>query len=74
MRSRRKVTLQPIGWFSRSLKVAIDFLRLGHHRLLAGDGGQVGHRALDLLGSCAASPTPMLMTILSSRGTCMGFV
>ena len=28
MRSRRSVTIAPIGWPSRSLKVAIDFLAL----------------------------------------------
>ncbi len=68
MRHARNVTLQPIGRFSRSLKARDCLAGLGHHRLLAGDEGEVGDRALGSFLSCAFSPTPMLMTILSRRG------
>ena len=72
MRCRRKVTLQPIGMPSRSLKLATDFFA----RQTA------GFWPLSLVSSfCAlvsffesatAFPTAMLTTIFSSRGTCRG--
>ena len=37
MRSPRKVTLHPTFAPSLTLKLAIDFFRLRHHRLLPGD-------------------------------------
>jgi hypothetical protein len=50
MRAPRSVTLQPMGRFSRSLNDAIDLLRLGDQRLLAGDLRQIaGSRVHDLL-------------------------
>ena len=49
MRSRRKVTLTPICMSSRSLKVAIDACARDHHRMLAGDRGQIVGRGVDLL-------------------------
>ena len=68
------MTLQPIGMPSRSLKFATD-LRARH---------TAGFWPLSLVSSsCAlvsffesatALPTAMLMTIFSSRGTCMGFL
>ena len=73
MRSRRNVTLTPIGMSSRSLKVAIDCLA----RITTGCWPVIAVRsptaASIFLASCTASPTPMLTTILSSRGTCIGF-
>ena len=71
MRSPRSVTLQPIGMCSRSLKLAIDFLA----RVTTGFWPVMTARSFAaasiFLPSWMASPTPMLMTILSSRGTCM---
>ena len=73
MRSRRSVTLQPIGMPSRSLKFATD-LRARH---TAGFCPLI--RVSSLIAACnffwswVASPTPMLSTILSSRGICIGF-
>ena len=72
MRSRRSVTLQPIGMPSRSLKLAIDLRARVTTGFWPADRGQLAATAAST--SCrpaTASPTPMLMTIFSSRGTCM---
>jgi len=67
------VTLQPIGMPWRSLKFATDLRALvatGFCPLI------LARSAIALssfLRSAAASPTPMLITILSSLGTCIGF-
>ena len=50
IRSPRSVTLAPIARPSRILKVAIAFLARVDDGLLAGDGGQIVERLLDLLG------------------------
>ena len=50
MRSRRSVTLQPIGRFSRSLKVAIDFLAWVMTGFWPVMDGEILGRGLDLLG------------------------
>ena len=72
IRSPRRVTLAPMALPSRSLKPAIDFLARVIDRLLAGDGGQVADGAVEQAERCSvAAPTPMLMTIFSSRGTSM---
>jgi hypothetical protein len=48
--------------------------RMGDHRLLAGDHREVGGAVSTFLRSFTPSPTPMLSTILSMRGTCMAFL
>ena len=42
MRLRRRVTLQPTGMPSRSLKFDTELLGLGDDRLLAGDLAELG--------------------------------
>src|SRR5262245_20417102 len=73
MRSLRSVTLVPIGICSRTLKLAIDL----RARVTTGFWPAIIARssaATDgFLESPVASPTPMLMTILSRRGTCISF-
>ena len=74
MRSPRSVTWAPIGMPSRSLNCAIDL------RALVTDGfwPVIAVRSLMApsisLESRAASPTPMLTTILVRPGTCMMFL
>ena len=74
MRSRRRVTLQPIGMPSRSLNWAIDFLAL----VITGFWPAIACISAAAVStfflSWVASPTPMLMTILSSRGTSSRFL
>ena len=73
MRSPRSVTWAPIGMPSRSLNCAMDL------RALVTDGfwPVIAVRSLMApsisLESRAASPTPMLTTILTRPGTCMTF-
>ena len=74
MRSRRSVTLPPIGMSSRSLKVAIDLRARGHRRLLAGDLGQVGQRRGHLLGVVDRLADAHVDDDLVERGTCIGFL
>ena len=73
MRCARSVTLTPIGMFWRNLKVAIECLA----RITTGCCPVIAVRsptaASIFFASCTASPTPMLTTILSRRGTCIGF-
>ena len=72
MRARRSVTLQPIAMPSRSLKFATDL----RARQTAGFWPLIW--VISLIADCSffwswvASPTPMLRTILSSLGICMG--
>ena len=72
MRSPRRVTLAPMALPSRSLKPAIDFLArvtIGFWPVMI---VEVGDGALEQrLAWPTAAPTPMLMTIFSSRGTSM---
>ena len=74
MRSRRKVTMQPIGTPSRSLKLAIAFLALvttGFCPVMA----VISITAASItLAFWVASPTPQLTVIFSRRGTCMRFL
>ena len=74
MRSRRKVTLQPIGMPSRSLNWAIDFLALVMTGFWPAIACISAAAASTFFLSWVASPTPMLMTILSSRGTSSRFL
>ena len=56
------------------LEAGDRLLGLGDDRLLPGDQRQLAGAAVDLLLILhPASPTPMLTTIFSSRGTCMAF-
>ena len=72
MRGPRSVTLQPIGTFSRSLKLAIDFLA----RVITGFWPEIACRSAvaksSTFGFSLPSPTPMLITTLESRGTWNG--
>src|SRR5579883_2691448 len=64
----------PIGRFSRSLKVAMDFfarVTTGFWPVMAASSLAA---ASTFLTSCTASPTPMLTTIFSRRGTSSGFL
>ena len=71
MRSRRSVTLQPIGQPSRILKPAIDLRALVTTGFWPAISVHVGDRVLDDLLVAIASPTPMFRVILSMRGTCI---
>ena len=74
MRASRRVTLQPIGMPSRSLKPAIDFLAFvitGFWPVIVASCSAASSSALAF---CSASPTPMLSVIFCSRGTCIGDV
>jgi hypothetical protein len=66
--------LQPIGAFSRSLKLAIDFLA----RVTTGFCPAMASRSAVAksitLAFSLPSPTPMLITTFISRGTWKGFV
>ena len=71
MRSPRRVTFAPIGMPSRSLNCAMDL----RARTTAGFWPVIAVRSRTApsisLASRVASPTPMLTTILVSRGICM---
>src|SRR6202048_2272527 len=67
----RSVTLAPIGWFSRSLKVAIatrEKVTIGFWPAISARSAAASSA---FLRSLTASPTPMLSTTFSRRGTCM---
>ena len=72
MREARRVTLAPMGTPSRSLKLAMDFLA----RVMTGFWPAMACRSAAAksmtLALSRASPTPMLMTIFSRRGTSRG--
>ena len=74
MRSRRRVTLQPIGMPSRSLNWAIDFLALVITGFWPAICSISAAAVSTFFLSWVASPTPMLMTILSRRGTSSRFL
>src|SRR5690349_640211 len=71
MRSPRSVTCAPIGMPSRSLNCAMDL----RARVICGFWPVIAVRSLTApsisFESRAASPTPMLTTILVRPGTCM---
>src|SRR5687768_2675102 len=73
MRSPRSVTCAPIGMPSRSLNCAMDLRALvtcGFWPVMAVRSRRAPSMSLP---SRAASPTPMLTTILVRPGTCMTF-
>ena len=71
MRTPRSVTMQPMGTFSRILKPAMAFSRLGDHGLLAGDLGQVADGVVhDLLVGHGLADAHVQRDLLS-RGTCI---
>ena len=71
MRAPRRVTLVPMALPSRSLKLAIDWRAL----VITGFWPAIVVRSFTAPSSSdgcpTAAPTPMLITIFSSRGTCM---
>ena len=74
MRSPRSVTIAPIDWPWRSLKFAMDlraFVTTGFWPVMAASCSTEASMILPLL---MASPSPMLTTIFSSFGACIGFV
>ena len=74
MRVLRKVTLAPIGMFSRTLKVEIAL----RARVMTGFWPAISARSaaasVTFLVSLTASPTPMFSTIFSIVGTSSGFL
>src|SRR5213592_4975706 len=74
IRAPRSVTFAPMGTPSRSLKFAIDFFA----RVTIGFCPVIDWRSAVAKSSTLAfsrpSPTPMLITTFSTRGTCHGFV
>ena len=71
MTSRRRVTMQPIGMPSRSLNWAIDLRALvitGLRPVIAAISLTADSR---ILAFWTASPSPMLTTTFSRRGTSM---
>src|SRR5215470_1754830 len=73
MRALRSVTLQPIGWPSRTLKVAIDLRALVITGFWPAISDRSAAAASTFLRSLTPSPMPMLMTIFWITGTCMRF-
>src|SRR4051812_43849619 len=74
IRSPRSVTMAPIGMPSRTLKAAIDLrarVTTGFCPVICPSSLTAGSR---IFAFCVASPTPMLTTILFSRGTAAGFL
>ena len=71
MRSPRSVTLVPMAWPSRSLKPAIEFLALVTIGFWPAIGVRSATAPSSSDGCWVARPTPMLMTILTSVGTCI---
>ena len=66
--------MAPIGMPSRSLKFAIAFLArvtTGFCPLIAASSSTAESRSF---GFCVASPSPMLSTIFSRRGTASAFL
>src|SRR5262245_45546130 len=74
MRDLRNVTLQPIGWFSRSLKFEIALRDLVITAFCPAMRVRSAAADSTFLRSLTPSPMPMLMTILSSVGTCIGLL
>src|SRR5262249_3818437 len=74
MRALRSVTLQPIGWFSRSLKFEIALRDLVITAFCPAMRVRSAAADSTFLRSLTPSPTPMLMTILSTVGTCIGLL
>ena len=74
MRVPRSVTLQPIGMPSRSFHAASDFFA----RVSWGFWPAIAVRSVTAASSAfglpTASPTPMLMMIFSTFGSCMTFL
>ena len=73
MRALRSVTLQPIGCPSRTLKVAIDLRALVITAFWPAISDRSAAADSTFLRSATPSPMPMLITTLSSLGTCNGF-
>ncbi len=74
MRSPRSVTMAPIGMPSRTLNAAIDFFAFvttGFCPVIWPSSLTAGSM---IFAFCVASPTPILTTILFSRGTAIGFL
>src|SRR5712672_3625164 len=67
MRALRSVTLQPIGWFSRSLKVAIDLRDCVMTAFWPAISARSAAADSTFLRSLTASPMPMLSTNFSVR-------
>ena len=74
MRSRRRVTMQPIGTPSRSLKFAIAFFARVTTGLCPVIGVISATAVSTTLTFCVASPKPTFNVIFFSRGTCMEFL
>ena len=74
MRSPRRVTFTPMAWPSRNLKLAIEVLALVTTGFWPAITVRSETAASISDGWAAARPTPMLMTIFSSVGTCMTFL
>ena len=74
IRSPRSVTIVPMGMPWRSLNAAMDFLA----RVVTGfwpvTARSSSAAVSTILALAMASPSPMLMTIFSSRGIAIGFV
>src|ERR1700730_15311165 len=74
MRSPRRVTLQPIAWPSRTLKVATDFLAFVTAGFWPVIFAMSAVAASMTFLSATASPTPMFTVIFKIRGTCIVFL
>jgi hypothetical protein len=64
--------LAPIGMPSRNLKVAIDLRARVMTAFWPAISPRSAAAAFTFFESLMPSPTPMLSTTLSSRGTCIG--
>src|SRR5579875_1169809 len=74
IRAPRSVTIAPMGVPSRSLKLEIALrarVTTGRCPVIAASSSTAESSTF---GFCVASPSPMLSTIFSSRGTASGFV
>ena len=75
MRSRRKVTMQPIGTPSRSLKFAIAFFARVTTGFCPVIGGDLGNRRVDDLDILRRfTQADVNGDFIVNRGTCMEFL
>src|SRR5690349_5214029 len=74
IRALRSVTLQPMAWPSRSLKVAIAMRECVTIGFWPAISAMSAAASSTFLRSLTASPMPMLSTTFSRRGTCIALV
>ena len=74
MRAPRRVTMQPIAWPWRSLKLATDLRALRISAFWPAIEASSSAARSSSLAFCVASPSPMFSTTLVTLGTSWTFV